>query len=75
MAKAHLVAHDVGTGDPAMRIRDAGVLARVAGENVAAASSLAHAHRALWGSPSHHGNLLSTELSRIGVGVFVLRTA
>ena len=52
MLKTRLVAHDVGTGDPAVRLRDAGVNARVAGENVAAASSLANAHRALWASPA-----------------------
>jgi uncharacterized protein YkwD len=69
MLKARLVGHDVGTGDPAARLRAAGVSAHVAGENVAAASSLENAHRALWASPSHRGNLLLDQFTRVGVAV------
>ena len=69
MLKARLVGHDVGTGDPSARLRAAGVSARVAGENVATAGSLANAHRALWASPSHRGNMLLDQFTRVGVAV------
>ncbi|APR84193.1 Transporter [Minicystis rosea] len=69
MMKARLVGHDVGTGDPSVRLRAAGVSVRVAGENVATAGSLEHAHRALWASPSHRGNMLLNEFTRVGVAV------
>jgi uncharacterized protein YkwD len=69
MLKARLVGHDVGTGDPSARLRAAGVNAHIAGENVATASSLENAHRALWASPSHRGNLLLDQFVRVGVAV------
>jgi uncharacterized protein YkwD len=69
MLKARLVGHDVGTGDPSARLRAAGLTAHVAGENVAAASTLENAHRALWASPSHRGNLLLDQFTRVGVAV------
>jgi uncharacterized protein YkwD len=69
MLKARLVGHDVGSGDPAARLRAAGVSAHVAGENVATASTLENAHRALWASPSHRGNLLFDQFTRVGVAV------
>ncbi len=69
MAKARIVGHDVGSGDPSVRLRAAGVVAHVAGENVATASSLENAHRALWASPSHRGNLLLNQFTRVGVAV------
>ena len=69
MLKARLVGHDVGTGDPAARLRAAGVSAHVAGENVATASTLENAHRALWASPSHRGNLLLDQFTHVGVAV------
>lgn len=69
MLKARLIGHNVGTGDPATRLKAAGVSARVAGENVATASTLENAHRALWASPSHRGNLLLDRFTRVGVAV------
>ncbi|MDC0749170.1 CAP domain-containing protein [Polyangium mundeleinium] len=69
MMKARLVGHDVGGGDPRKRIEAAGIQAAIAGENVASASSLPNAHRALWASPSHRGNLLLERFSRVGVAV------
>jgi uncharacterized protein YkwD len=69
MLKARMVGHDVGTGDPSVRLRAAGVTARVAGENVATASTLENAHRALWASPSHRGNMLLDQFTRVGVAV------
>ena len=69
MLRARMVGHDVGGGDPAARIRAAGIKAHLAGENVASAGSLEHAHRALWASPSHRGNLLLEKYTRVGVAV------
>jgi uncharacterized protein YkwD len=69
MLRARMVGHDVGGGDPAARIKAAGIKAHLAGENVASAGSLEHAHRALWASPSHRGNLLLDKFTRVGVAV------
>lgn len=69
MKKARMVGHDVGGGDPRARLQAAGISSAVAGENVASASSLQNAHRALWASPSHRGNLLLERFTRVGVAV------
>lgn len=69
MLSARMVGHDVGDGDPAVRIKAAGIKAHIAGENVASAGSLENAHRALWASPSHRGNLLLDKFTRVGVAV------
>jgi len=69
MKKARMVGHDVGGGDPRVRLEAAGISATVAGENVASAGSLENAHRALWASPSHRGNLLLERFTRVGVAV------
>jgi uncharacterized protein YkwD len=42
---------------------------RSAGENVAHATNLRRAHRALWRSPSHRENLLHPAFELIGIGV------
>lgn len=62
-------AHDAGYGLPLERVARAGVGARRVGENVARASSLERAHRVLWDSPSHRGNLLDPGYDAIGIGV------
>jgi uncharacterized protein YkwD len=69
MRKARMIGHDIGRGEPTARLKAAGLRVRVAGENVASASSLEHAHRALWASPSHRGNLLLQQFTRAGVAV------
>jgi uncharacterized protein YkwD len=69
MKKARMVGHDIGGGDPTVRLKAAGILARVAGENCASASSPENAHRALWASPSHRGNLLLGQFTKVGVAV------
>jgi len=63
------VAHDIGDGDPVARLEEAGLSARLVGENAAHAASVVLAHRALYGSPSHRANLLKGEFDRVGVGV------
>jgi uncharacterized protein YkwD len=69
MAAAHELAHDAGDGDPLERLRNAGLDACDAGENVAHAASVPLAHRTLWASPSHRANLLGREFDRLGVAV------
>lgn len=67
MIKARMVGHDVGGGDPAARLAAAGYQARVAGENVASSDTPENAHRAIWASPSHRGNLLLRDYRKAGV--------
>lgn len=69
MAATRELAHDAGDGDPLERLHDAGLDPRDAGENVAHAATVPLAHRALWASPSHRGNLLGREYDRVGVAV------
>jgi uncharacterized protein YkwD len=69
MAVSQTLAHDAGDGDPAQRMRAAGLEARDEGENVAHAPTIAGAHRALWGSPSHRANILRPDFGRAGLGV------
>ncbi len=69
MKDAHTVGHDVGDGDPAERLQNAGLSARESGENVAHAQSVLLAHRALWQSPSHRANLQHAEYDAFGVAV------
>jgi uncharacterized protein YkwD len=69
MKDAHTVGHDVGDGDPAQRLQNAGLSSRESGENVAHAQSVLLAHRALWQSPSHRANLQHTEYDAFGVAV------
>ena len=69
MLKARIVGHDVGSGDVVARLRAAGVSQHMVAENVAVGSTLENAHRVLWSSPSHRGNLLLDQFAHIGVGV------
>ncbi len=69
MKAAHTIGHDVGDGDPAERLQNAGLQARESGENVAHAQNVLLAHRALWQSPSHRANLQHAEYDALGVAV------
>jgi uncharacterized protein YkwD len=69
MKQERTLGHDVGDGDPAERLANAGLRARETGENVAHAPSIVLAHRALYASVSHRANLLHAEFTRLGVGV------
>jgi len=69
MLKVRMVGHDIGGGDPAVRLKAAGIRFRVAGENCASASSTENAHRALWASPSHRSNLLLDQFTSVGIAV------
>jgi len=69
MMEARTVGHDVGDGDPAQRLQNAGLSAREAGENVAHAQTVALAHRALYQSPSHRANMQRAEFGQLGLAV------
>jgi uncharacterized protein YkwD len=71
MLDAARVAHDLGTGDPAERVSERGLVLSITGENVARADTLVRAHRALWASPSHRGNMLHSRFTHAGIGVAV----
>jgi uncharacterized protein YkwD len=63
-------AHQTPEGrDPFDRIRDAGVVFRIAGENLALAPTLSIAHTGLMNSPGHRANILRTEFGRVGIGI------
>jgi uncharacterized protein YkwD len=68
MRTARRVGHDVGRGDPRGRVAASGLDVAAAGENVSHAVNAERAHRALWASPSHRGNLLHPRYDSIGVG-------
>jgi uncharacterized protein YkwD len=69
MQTARRLGHDVGAGSAADRMRAQNLVFTMAGENVARAASIRRAHRALWASPSHRGNLLDPRFQATGVGV------
>jgi uncharacterized protein YkwD len=71
MRTARRVGHDVGLGDPKGRVAAAGLEVSAAGENVSHAANAERAHRSLWASPSHRGNLLHPRYDSIGVGAAV----
>lgn len=56
-------------GSPFDMMRAAGIGYRWAGENIARASTVQVAHRALMESPGHRANILSSAYTHVGVGV------
>jgi uncharacterized protein YkwD len=71
MQRTGRVGHDVGDGSTKIRLSRAGLVPRLAGENVVRAADPKRAHRALWASPSHRTNLLHRGFTRWGLGVIV----
>lgn len=63
------LAHDVGAGDAYIRVSPDFPDSPLLGENIAHATNLRAAHRALWLSPAHRQNLLRREYGIVGVGV------
>lgn len=73
MRRAGRLAHDLGRGTVDQRLSDQGLDVERPGENLAHARSPERAHRALWSSPSHRGNLLDAQYGAVGVGVLTDR--
>jgi uncharacterized protein YkwD len=69
MRDAERLAHDTGQGTLVERSERAGLVAPALGENVAHAMDVRGAHRTLWASPSHRGNLLDPRFDSAGIGV------
>lgn len=69
MRRLRRIAHDAGEGDPRRRVEAARLDVLAAGENVAHASNVTLAHRALWASPSHRENLLESRFDKVGIGI------
>jgi uncharacterized protein YkwD len=67
MMRTGVMGHQAGDGTPPSRIDRAGIAVKESGENVAHAGSVTLAHRVLWASPSHRGNMLHTRFRRVGV--------
>ncbi|HLI52492.1 MAG TPA: CvpA family protein [Thermomicrobiaceae bacterium] len=65
-------AHDSPNGSsPFDRMKAAGVNAPAMGENLAYAPSVEVAERGLMRSPGHRANILSSDFSKVGIGVVV----
>lgn len=60
------------TGTPADRVRAAGVIAATVAENVALHRTTADAHEALIGSEAHRANMMSSDVTHVGLAA--LRT-
>src|SRR5690606_11761514 len=69
MRQHRRVSHDLGAGDPGMRVAAFELSPGVVAENIARANSVRGAHRAIWQSPSHRRSLLHTEFTQVGLGV------
>ena len=54
---------------PFVRIREAGIRFRTAGENLALAPTVWIAHKGLMNSPGHRANILRPVFGRVGIGV------
>lgn len=73
MAQANALSHvSDTTGTPADRVRRAGVSATTIAENVALHRTTAEAHEALIASEAHRANMLSPDVTHVGLGA--LRT-
>jgi uncharacterized protein YkwD len=59
------------TGRVDDRLQRAGVLVRLAGENLAQAETAEQAHRFLMDSPGHRANMLGAKFTHVGIGVGV----
>lgn len=55
--------------DPFARMRDAGIVFGLAGENLALAPTLDIAHDGLMNSPGHRANILNGGFRKVGIGV------
>jgi uncharacterized protein YkwD len=67
MRQEKSLSHDVSGRSLVERVSALGL--RSVGENVAHATDLARAHRSLWRSPSHRGNLLHPDFELVGIGI------
>src|SRR6185436_14847506 len=70
MRTTRVVAHvSPTTGSVVDRVRAAHIPTRIVRENVARGTGLREAHQALMDSPGHRANLMSTDVTHVGIGV------
>ena len=70
MAASHFFGHvSPTTGTVADRIRRAGVLTSILGENVSQGDSAESAHQGLMDSPGHRATMLDPRFTHVGIGV------
>lgn len=70
MVRLGYFAHQSPTyGSPFEMMRQFGIDYRLAGENLAHASSIESAHRALMQSPGHRANILNPRFTHVGIGI------
>lgn len=69
MSAAKKLAHDVGKGSPDARVKRAGIVLRLVGENVSYAKGVIAAHEGIERSPSHRANVMRAEFKKVGIGV------
>ncbi|HEV3152908.1 MAG TPA: CAP domain-containing protein [Candidatus Baltobacteraceae bacterium] len=70
MVRRRYFDHVSPAGDsPADRLKEAGCSFNYAGENIAFAPDVQTADSALFGSPPHRENTLSSNYNRVGIGV------
>jgi len=71
MRDTRSLGHDVGKGSVKSRLAELGLEPSAYGENVARAATAERAHRAIWASPSHRGNLLEPRYDSVGIAAVV----
>jgi uncharacterized protein YkwD len=70
MFKRGYFSHDTPEGlNPFDRMKNAGIIFRLAGENLALAPNLTIAHNGLMNSPGHRANILKDGFRKVGIGV------
>jgi uncharacterized protein YkwD len=69
MARQGFISHDRPSGPLQTRLDRAGYLYNTAKENVASASTIQVAHRSFLASPKHKDNIVSTDITHIGIGL------
>ena len=69
MADQGFISHDKPSGDLQTRMNRAGYLFEIAKENVASSQTVSRAHVALFKSPPHKKNILSSDVTHLGIGV------
>jgi cysteine-rich secretory family protein len=63
------------TGDPAARLRRAGVVVSAFGENIAQADSPENAHESLMSSPGHRAVMLGAQFTHVGIAAVPAHSA
>jgi len=68
-AKGYFAHVNLEGQDPFVRMKEAGISYKVAGENLALAPTVVMAHSGLMNSEGHRENILNTDFGHIGIGV------